>query len=192
MFIIGTVVSWFLLYRFGRRTLYISGLIAMAIVLLIIGALGFSTSDGAKWASGALLVALNLAYNATLGAVCYVIIAEVGSTRLRAKTIVLARCAYQVMNIICGIIVPRMLSPTAWNWGPKSGLFWFGSAALSALYCWFRLPETMGRSYGELDVLFENRVAAWRFSRTKVDQFGLPDGAAAAADEKASASHDSK
>ena len=26
------------------------------------------------------------------------------------------------MNIICGIIVPRMLSPTSWNWGAKSGL----------------------------------------------------------------------
>lgn len=75
-----------------------------------------------------------------------------------------------------------------------------------------RGTAAMGRSYGELDVLFENRVSAWRFSRTKVDraslpallglllshlthppaEFGLPDGAAAAADEKASASHDSK
>ncbi|KAJ7362346.1 hypothetical protein DFH08DRAFT_667367, partial [Mycena albidolilacea] len=104
-----------------------------------------------------------------VGAVCYVPIAEVGSTRLRAKTIVLARCSYHIMNIICGIIVPRMLSPTAWNWGPKSGFFWAGSAALSALYCWLRLPETRGRSYGELDILFENKVPAWRFSKTKVD-----------------------
>ncbi|KAJ7121612.1 maltose permease [Mycena epipterygia] len=188
MFIIGTVSSWFLLYRFGRRTLYIAGLVIMAIVLLIIGCLGFSDSTGAKWASGGLLVALNFAYNTTLGAICYVIISEVGSTRLRAKTIVLARCSYQIINIVCGIIVPRMLSPTAWNWGPKSGLFWFGSAALSAVYCWFRLPETMGRSYGELDVLFENKVPAWRFARTKVDQFGLPD--TVHVDEKTS--HESK
>ncbi|KAJ7091711.1 maltose permease [Mycena crocata] len=191
MFIIGTIVSWFLLARFGRRTLYFSGLVAMAIVLLIIGALGFSNSNGAKWASGGLLVALNLAYNSTLGAVCYVIISEVGSTRLRAKTIVLARCAYQIMNIICGIIVPRMLSPTAWNWGPKSGLFWFGSAALSATYTWFRVPETRGRSYGELDVLFENKVPAWRFHKAKVDQFGLPD-VVPSSDEKEKVSHDSK
>ena len=114
----------------------------MAIVLLIIGCLSYSDSGAAKWAAGALLVALNFAYNTTLGAVCYVIIAEVGSTRLRAKTIVLARCAYQLMNIICGIIVPRMLSPTAWNWGPKSGFFWFVSATLSGVYCYFRLPES--------------------------------------------------
>ncbi|KAJ7152083.1 trehalose transport-related protein [Mycena filopes] len=179
MFIIGTVVSWFLLSRFGRRTLYISGLALMSAVLLVIGCLGFTSSPNAKWASGALLVFLNLAYNATLGAVCYVIIAEISSTRLRAKTIVLARCAYQVMNIVCGIIVPRMLSPTAWGWGPKSGIFWCVSAGVSGVYCYFRLPETMGRSYGELDILFENRVPAWRFSRSKVDQFGLSDPAVA-------------
>ncbi|KAJ6471440.1 maltose permease [Mycena sanguinolenta] len=113
----------------------------MATVLLIIGTRGFSPSNGAQWAVGGLLVLLSFVYNATLGAVCYVIIAEVGSTRLRAKTIVLARCTYQAMNIICGVIVLLMLSPTSWNWGPKSGFFWFGTAALSALYCWFRLPE---------------------------------------------------
>ncbi|KAK6984885.1 maltose permease [Favolaschia claudopus] len=191
MFIVGTIASWFLLSRFGRRTLYIAGLAAMAVVLIIIGALSSSKTDAAKWASGALLVLLNFAYNSTLGAVCYVIIAEVGSTRLRAKTIVLARCAYQIMNIICGIIVPRMLSPTAWNWGPKSGYFWFGSATLSMVYCIFRLPETRGRSYGELDILFENKVTAWRFSKTKVDQFGIPDPSSSShADEKVS--HESK
>jgi SP family general alpha glucoside:H+ symporter-like MFS transporter len=47
------------------------------------------------------------------------------------------------MNIICGIIVPRMLSPIDWNWGPKySGLFWAGSATLSTIYVILRLPET--------------------------------------------------
>ncbi|KAJ7637417.1 putative alpha-glucoside transport-related protein [Mycena rosella] len=176
MFIIGTVASWFLLDHFGRRTIYFVGLVLMGTVLLVIGCMGFSNSSGAKWASGVLLVMLNFVYNATLGAVCYVIIAEVGSTRLRAKTIVLARCSYQVINIVCGIIVPRMLSPLAWNWGPKSGLFWFGSAALGGLYCYLRVPETKGRSYGELDILFQNKVPAWRFKGAKVDQFGLPDG----------------
>ncbi|KAJ7633902.1 hypothetical protein DFH06DRAFT_1139818 [Mycena polygramma] len=132
---------------------------------------------------------LNFVYNSTLGAVCYVIIVEVGSTRMRAKTIVRLRCAYQIMNIICGIIVPRMPSPTVWNWGRKSGLFSSGSATLSCLYCFLRLPETRGRSYGELDILFANRVPAWRFSKSKADQFGLSDNPTHP-DEKVS--HDSK
>ncbi|KAF8160277.1 hypothetical protein K438DRAFT_1909944 [Mycena galopus ATCC 62051] len=123
MFIIDTVASWFLLSRFRRRTLYLSGLATMTTFLLVIDTFGFSHADDAQWAVGGLLVVLSFVYNATLGAVCYVIIAEVGSTRLRAKNNVLARCAYQAMNIICGIITPLMLSPTSWNWGPKSGFF---------------------------------------------------------------------
>jgi len=173
MFIIGTIFSWGLLRFFGRRTLYTYGMLCMAIVLLLIGGLGFVKSSSATRAIGGLLIGLNFIYNATLGPICYTLIGEVSSTRLRQKSIVLSRIAYQITNIICGIIVPRMLSPTAWNWGPKSGLFWAGSAGLSTLYCFLRLPETRGRSYGELDMLFEEKVPAWRFSRTKVDQFAL-------------------
>jgi SP family general alpha glucoside:H+ symporter-like MFS transporter len=142
----------------------------MAVVLLIIGGMGFTSSTTAKWVSGALLIFLNLAYNSTLGPVCYTLVAEISSTRLRAKTISLSRVAYQLMNIICGIIVPRQLSPAEWNWGPKSGLFWAGSAILTFCYVWLRVPETRNRSYGELDLLFENRIPAWRFAKTKVDR----------------------
>ena len=106
---------------------------------------------------------------------CYTIIGEMSSTRLRQKSIALSRIAYQIMNIICGIIVPRMLSPTSWNWGPKSGLFWGGVSGLTAIYLVLRLPETKGRSYGELDLLFERRVPAWRFKSTKVDRKSTDD-----------------
>ncbi|KAK8853023.1 hypothetical protein IAR55_003724 [Kwoniella newhampshirensis] len=171
MFIIGTFASWGLLSVFGRRTIYFYGMACMSVVLFVIGGLGFVHSTGAIYTIGALLIALNFVYNASLGPVCYTLIGEVSSTRLRQKSVALSRIAYQIMNITCGIIVPRMLSPTTWNWGAKSGLFWGGSAALCTAYIFLRLPETRGRSYGELDLLFENKVAAWRFSKTKADQF---------------------
>lgn len=159
MFIIGTIVSWgckqFVLFDhgsfidsvvvltfFGRRTLYTAGMGCMALVLFIIGGLGFLKSNNATMAVGGLLIALNFIYNCTLGPLCYTIIGEVSSTRLRQKSIALSRIAYQIMNIVCGILVPRMINKTAWNWGAKSGLFWGGSAALSTLYCLLRLPET--------------------------------------------------
>jgi len=184
MFIIGTIFSWGLLSRFGRRTIYTGGMACMAIVLFIIGGIGFLESTEANRTVGSLLVVLNFVYNATLGPICYTLIAEVSSTRLRQKSIVLSRIAYQIMNIVCGIIVPRMLSVLAWDWGAKSGLFWGGSALLSTLYCLLRLPETRGRSYGELDMLFEEKVPAWRFSSTKADQFALADDVARTSDVK--------
>jgi SP family general alpha glucoside:H+ symporter-like MFS transporter len=173
MFIIGTIFSWGLLTFFGRRTLYSYGMLTMAVVLLLIGGLAFVHNTSTIMAIGSLLIALNFIYNATLGPICYTLIGEISSTRLRQKSVVLARIAYLIMNIICGIIVPRMLSPTSWNWGPKSGLFWAGSAGLSTLYCFLRLPETKNRSYGELDLMFEHGIPAWRFKQTKVDQFGV-------------------
>ena len=59
----------------------------------------------------------------------------------------------------------------AWNWGAKSGFFWAGLCGLLFVYCFFRLPEPKGRTYGELDILFENHVAARKFSSTNATQF---------------------
>lgn len=199
MFIIGTMASWVLITWIGRRTLYFYGMGLMSIVLFVIGGLGWTSDhstfeeDGTTYifkdgkfisttyAIGSLLIMLNFVYNATLGPICYTLIGEISSTRLRQKSIALSRIAYQVMNIVCGIIVPRMLND--WNWGPKSGIFWGVSAGLCTAYIWLRLPETRGRSYGELDLLFEHKVPAWKFAKTKVNQF------AAETDHKVESSH---
>lgn len=37
------------------------------------------------------------------------------------------------------------------------------------IWTFFRLPETKGRSFRELDVLFERGVSARKFSSTRVD-----------------------
>ncbi|ORY28791.1 maltose permease [Naematelia encephala] len=190
MFIIGTIVSWGLLTLFGRRTLYMVGMGIMSGFLFLIGGLGFIGSTSSIYAIGSMLIVLNFIYNATLGPICYTLIGEMSSSRLRQKSIVLSRVAYQIMNIICGIIVPRMLSPTSWNWGPKSGLFWGASAGFSTLYCYLRLPEPKGRSYGELDLLFEHKVPAWRFKGTRVEQFGVSVEGTGPADDKKEIHHD--
>lgn len=62
-----------------------------------------------------------------------------------------------------------MLNPTAWNWQNFAGFFWAGSCFLSLVYTWFRLPEPRGRTFAELDVLFEHRIGARDFEKTKVD-----------------------
>ena len=81
--------------HFGRRTLYLSGQIAMFIVLIIIGGLGIpSISSSTGWATGSLLLILTLCYDITVGPVCYSLVAELPSTRLRIKTVVLSRNVY--------------------------------------------------------------------------------------------------
>jgi len=169
---IGTVGSWFLMPHFGRRTLYIWGQIVMFIGLMIIGGLGvphLSSSTG--WAIGALMLILTFVYDFTVGPVCYSLVAELPSTRLRIKTVVLARNVYNVAGIVIGTLQPRFMNPTAWNWGGKTAFFWGGCNLLGLIWTYFRLPEPKGLTYADLDVLFENGVSARKFRKVEVDPY---------------------
>ena len=57
----------------------------------------------------------------------------------------------------------------AWNWGARGALLYMGTAIISIVWCYFRLPELKHRSYAELDVLFTDKVPARRFAQTQVD-----------------------
>ncbi|KIV80693.1 hypothetical protein PV11_08177 [Exophiala sideris] len=168
----GTVLSWFLMPHFGRRTLYIWGQVGMFIILMVLGGLGvpaLSTSVG--WASGALILILTFVYDFTVGPVCYSLVAELPSTRLRIKTVVLSRNVYNLMGIVIGTLQPRMMNPTAWGWRGKTCFFWGGLNMLGLIWTYFRLPEPKGLTYADLDVLFENHVSARKFKSVKVDPF---------------------
>ena len=39
------------------------------------------------------------------------------------------------------------------------------------IYTFFQLPEPAGRTFADLDILFERRVGAREFEKTKVDVF---------------------
>lgn len=66
-----------------------------------------------------------------------------------------------------------MISSTAWDWGARGALFYMGTCILATVWCYFRLPETKGRSFGEIEILFEQNTPARKFATTRVDQFAL-------------------
>jgi SP family general alpha glucoside:H+ symporter-like MFS transporter len=194
---VGTILSWFAMIWFGRRSLYVAGLTIMFILLLIIGFVGIVPSGnlGASWAIGSMLLIYTFVYDLTVGPVCYSLVAEIPSTRLKAKTVVLARNFYNIAGIINNIITPRMINPTAWNWGAKAGFFWAGLCFICLIWTYLRLPEPKGRTYGELDVLFDREIPARKFKGTQVDIFrsgelaiinsaGSAEGAPEMVDEK--------
>ncbi|KAF3315934.1 hypothetical protein TWF173_003129 [Orbilia oligospora] len=167
---VGTISSWVFMTYFGRRNLYIVGLILLDICLFVIGFIALGPSKPAtQWATGSMLLVYTFFYDVTVGPVCYSIVSEISSTRLRAKTIVLARSLYSIFSIVNGVIIPHMLNPTAWNWKGKSGFFWGSICFCCIVWCYFSLPEPKDRSYGELDLLFENKVSARKFKSKTVD-----------------------
>ncbi|KAJ8127554.1 hypothetical protein O1611_g6082 [Lasiodiplodia mahajangana] len=169
---VGTVTSWFVLNKVGRRTLMFGGMSTIFVFLIIIGFLGIHSnpSIAEAWAAGTLVLLLSATANFSISPVVYTIVSEIPSTRLRAKSIILARNAYNAINIaFVNIVSYRQLSPDEWNWGLKSGFFWAGLNAIFTTYIFFRLPETKGRTYAELDILFENKVPARKFASTKIE-----------------------
>jgi SP family general alpha glucoside:H+ symporter-like MFS transporter len=169
--IIGVVISWFAMTYLGRRTICLCGLTGQFLILLSLGFTSLSKSKGASYGSGTLLLLFTLCYDIGVGTVAYSIVAEIPSSRLRTKTIVLARSLYNCQGIINGVITPYMLNPVYWNWKAKAGFFWAGTSFLCLTWAFFRLPEPKGRSYAELDVLFESKVPARKFRDAKVDSF---------------------
>ena len=140
---------------------------------MIIGFCGIAArkgNTGAQWGVGSMLLIFTFLYDSTVGPVCYSLVAEMPSTRLRQKTVVLARNFYNVGGIITNILTTRQLNPSAWNWGPFSAFFWAGTGFILLVWSFFRLPEPKDRTFGELDVLFNLKVPARKFAGFDVTQ----------------------
>lgn len=177
---LGTIVSWFLLSRLGRRTLYLWGLATLAVILAAVGFIDIgasASSAGGNYAQAGLMLAWLAVYYLTVGPICYAIVSEVSSTRLRTKSVCLARIVYYVAQIICNVVNPYMLNPTAGGWRGKTGFFWAGCGLVFFAWTFFRLPETKDRTFEELDLLFSRRVGAREFARYKVDAYAADDEA---------------
>jgi SP family general alpha glucoside:H+ symporter-like MFS transporter len=172
----GVFGAWFLMsVGIGRRSLYLYGLCCLCTILLVIGFLGLvphEHREAASNATGYMMIVWALAYQLTVGTVCYSLVAELSTRRLQIKTVVLGRVAYNIISILCNVLTPYMLNPGAWNWGNYAGFFWAGLCFLCIIYTYFRVPEPQGRSFAELDLLFAQGVSARKFSSATVNVFG--------------------
>ncbi|GAB7362622.1 hypothetical protein MBLNU230_g2934t1 [Neophaeotheca triangularis] len=172
---VGVLGAWALMsFGIGRRTLYMYGLAGLCVMLFVMGFLGLtpeSERTESALATGSMMIGWALVYQLTVGTVAYSLVAEMSSRRLQVKTVVLGRNLYNVVGIITAVVTPYMLNPTAWNWGNFAGFFWAGLAFCCLIYCYFRIPEPKGRTFAELDVLFERKISARKFHKTTVDVF---------------------
>jgi SP family general alpha glucoside:H+ symporter-like MFS transporter len=124
----GVFGAWFLMsLGIGRRSLYLYGLCGLSSMLFIMGFLGLVPAahrDQAALATGSMMIIWALIYQLTVGTVCYSLVAEMSTRRLQIKTVVLGRNAYNIVGIICSVLTPYMVNPTAWNWGNYTAFFW--------------------------------------------------------------------
>lgn len=122
---VGTFVAWFIMSRgVGRRTLFITGLVGLCIMLYTIGFLGLipdSKSYERSMATGATMLGWAAVYQVSVGSIAFSLVAEMSTRRLQIKTVSLGRAAYNVAAIISNVLTPNMINPTAWNWKNYAG-----------------------------------------------------------------------
>ncbi|KAF7540481.1 hypothetical protein G7054_g1321 [Neopestalotiopsis clavispora] len=163
--LLSSALAFVLAERMGRRMQIMIGVDGMLVCLLVVGILGFIGS-GERWNGLTLSVfciCWAVFYYMSVGAVGWTIVGEVSSSRLRAKTTSLAAMSSSIFNMSWSIAIPYLVNAEEANLGAKSGLIFFGFSVVLGLLCFFCIPETKGKTFDELDALFEARVPARKF-----------------------------
>ena len=170
---VGTIFSWVLLLYFGRRAIYNTGLALLVLLLFIIGILdclpNYHKHHSYSWAQSALMLVWNFCYDFSVGPVCFVILCEVSASKVRSKTIAVATAVQAALGIVMTIAIPYLINKDQANARGKIGFFFGGLAAISLVWAYFRIPETRGRTYEELDIMFAKGLRTREFKKYQVE-----------------------
>ncbi|CAK7222557.1 hypothetical protein SEUCBS140593_004939 [Sporothrix eucalyptigena] len=100
--------------------------------------------------------------------VCWAMVSEVSSARLKAKSAAFAMVMFDLTLLVFTVSVPFMLAssgPGARNWGTRS-LFCFAiTCGLATLGNYFLCPETKGRTQQEIDEIYEKGIPPRKSSK---------------------------
>ena len=163
-------ISFYVVEKIGRRPLLLGGGVGMIGCLLIVGGMGSIKSQTTT--TGNVLIAFSCIwvalYALTAGPVGYVYLGETSTVLLRARSVSVAAAGTGMLNLIVNYCTPLMLAPTGANWGVEgTSFFYAGTGFIGLVLVYFFVPETKGRSYAELDELFDRKVHARDFRKTK-------------------------
>ena len=164
--LLGTIVGPILVDRFGRRPLILYDVSALMILNLVAGgiaATGLKTETQGRALAGT-FVAFNFFY-AIFASVAYLIQTELAPPHLREATIAYSAFWAVVTGVIVTYTVPQLTSPGAGNLGAKTAFVFAGCCIIIlGVTGWF-LPETKGRTLGEIE--------GWYVERRKGERRGM-------------------
>ncbi|KAF2016312.1 general substrate transporter [Aaosphaeria arxii CBS 175.79] len=156
--VLGNILSWFTVNRYGRRSNFLLGMCVLTALLLLIGIMDVVPSSGAKWVQAAATVIYAFVYFNTIGALAFVLLGETSNPSLRGNTTALATATQSALGIAMNIAIPYMVNPDEANLKGKVGFVFGGLAALATVGCFFYVPELKGKSFDQINTLFEKKV----------------------------------
>jgi MFS transporter, SP family, general alpha glucoside:H+ symporter len=170
--LISSILNVFFMMRFHHRALMFSGVGICVVMYLIMGIAGaLPRSNATLLVIGISLQFTSLSYGPAVGA-SVAVMGEVSSSRLRAKSLGISISAQYIFSTVWTIVVPYLFNQDQANLGGNIGWIFFGMGLIMLFVIYFDVPGTKGRSFEELDVMFEKGVSARHFEEF---QFGGSD-----------------
>jgi MFS family permease len=142
----------------GRRPSLILGGASMAVLMLLIGGLYAGDAVHENVGAGRWIVIVTIYVYIIIFCISWAIhvkvfAAEIQPKRTRATATGMAYVSYSLANFLVALIVPVMLANTKFG-----AYFLFGGClALTAVVCWFLMPETRGRDLDEIEADFRQK-----------------------------------
>ncbi|WVW79665.1 hypothetical protein I302_101634 [Kwoniella bestiolae CBS 10118] len=173
------IVSFYLVERAGRRSLILYGGVASAVLCVIIGTMGvIEQTTATQSASLAVICMWVVVYALCFAGTGWLLAGEISTPRLRAKTASFIAATNAIAGTLYNTTVPLMLGSDgagARNWGLKTLYMFAILSAVGTVLCFFLVPETKGRTFNELDEMYEAGIAPRKMKKyiTRIEEAGL-------------------
>ncbi|KAK4442235.1 general substrate transporter [Podospora aff. communis PSN243] len=166
--VIGLLLAWYCLDRWGRRTLLLLGSTMCCLSMLVL-AIIFTIPPLSTNAMSIAIIFLvswfQFWFNFGVVPTVYLVSGELPAQNLRAYTSGLSTGFGYVFGWLTTFTAPYFINPAELNWKGKYGYIWFGSSFLVIAFIWFMIPEVQGRSLEEIEEMFNKRLPAKEFPK---------------------------
>ncbi|WP_438432783.1 sugar porter family MFS transporter [Gorillibacterium sp. sgz500922] len=151
--LIFTILSLWLVDKAGRKRLILIGSAVMTLSLTVIGYAFHSGNTAGPLVLAAILIYV-AAFAVSLGAVVWVILAEIFPSRIRGLATAVCTMALWAANFAVSQSFPSLLASA----GPAATFWLFAGASLFAfVFTWGAVPETKGKSLDEIEAMWQEK-----------------------------------
>jgi MFS family permease len=160
--LVAVVACFFIIDKIGRRPLAIYGAIwggtAWAIMAVLTGIYSkdWASNPAAGWAAVAMAFLFVLGYGISYSPLAWALPAEVYPNSSRSKGVALATATVWLCNFIVGVATPPMMESIGFGTYIFFGSFCF----LAAIWAYFFVPETKGKTLEQMDEVFNDNSTA--------------------------------